>query len=730
MADLRRRLAAAAAVALLVAAVSMVVSRDEAPRQTSMLGAKAAGRAELASYSNILGFGRGSKLHSCEGCTDDEVHNEHPAEVTESLADNTRWSRRFLKTGTFYHAEDQGKPAVGVDCYYTHSVSYCDGQSGQALASRAAGGQQHMTRLQKAQAKERALAMDGANDYDMDCFYHHEVSWCEALHAKQKAELKAKEFKQFAVNRDVAYSSDPELAGLAKMVRASEPAQQRREDQLVANRAQDRKEEQESEEASDRRIERSERKERAHREAERQASADRLHREEEREARTRQDARMQEAQDAHDDYKFEHTASPRDDSEALKKLQRQAAREKAVAQQELQEELEAEKREAAAEAKLRAAKSQLHSLARNKVARHDDSKALPALHRLPVEPALQTAEPVEERPEMNVGLAGHTREHDSQRQEQPRVTTSEEGATPAMRKEWREHPEVYPLSVRDQEPYEEPRVKADGRGATPELRRQWREHPGTYPLDVHAQEPTGYTAARKNYWNSVGVRDIDMMQVRKATTTDLADTDMGGAVGDVDVQSQEGQAELAPDVAEAREPAAKGEETSELEREALKDGLTLVPAADQAEEGPSALAQRGLQSDSQWEASQGLVPVSARRVEAHKALDVPRSMLRVRDQRRPVDGYGDLIERARGSSDRWERSHQILPFTTRKQERIPQLHDAEVPVNGAHEAAPASGSSLVEKADAEAEEVGPAGVKALGFGSEKSFEKHLEKEGV
>ena len=99
-----------------------------------MLGAKAAGRAELASYSNILGFGRGSKLHSCEGCTDDEVHNEHPAEVTESLADNTRWSRRFLKTGTFYHAEDQGKPAVGVDCYYTHSVSYCDGQSGQALA--------------------------------------------------------------------------------------------------------------------------------------------------------------------------------------------------------------------------------------------------------------------------------------------------------------------------------------------------------------------------------------------------------------------------------------------------------------------------------------------------------------------------------------------------------------------------------------------------------------------
>ena len=125
-----------------------------------------------------------------------------------------------------------------------------------------------------------------------------------------------------------------------------------------------------------------------------------------------------------------------------------------MAQQELQQELKAEKREAAAEAKLRAAKSQLHSLARNKVARHDDSKALPALHRLPVEPALQTAEPVEERPEMNVGLSGQTREHDSQRQEQPRVTTSEEGATPAMRKEWREHPEVYPLSVRDQEPYD------------------------------------------------------------------------------------------------------------------------------------------------------------------------------------------------------------------------------------------------------------------------------------
>ena len=32
-----------------------------------------------------------------------------------------------------------------------------------------------------------SLAMDGANNYDMDCFYHHEVEWCMKLHANQKA---------------------------------------------------------------------------------------------------------------------------------------------------------------------------------------------------------------------------------------------------------------------------------------------------------------------------------------------------------------------------------------------------------------------------------------------------------------------------------------------------------------------------------------------------------------
>jgi hypothetical protein len=39
-------------------------------------------------------------------------------------------------------------------------------------------------------------------------------------------------------------------------------------------------------------------------------------------------------------------------------------------------------------------------------------------------------------------------------------------------------------------------------------------------------------------------------------------------------------------------------------------------------------------------------------------------------------------------------------------------------------------SELVERAHAQAALVGPAGIQALGFNSLKSFEKHLEKEGI
>jgi hypothetical protein len=39
-------------------------------------------------------------------------------------------------------------------------------------------------------------------------------------------------------------------------------------------------------------------------------------------------------------------------------------------------------------------------------------------------------------------------------------------------------------------------------------------------------------------------------------------------------------------------------------------------------------------------------------------------------------------------------------------------------------------SKLVERAHAQAALVGPAGIQALGFNSLKSFEKHLEKEGI
>jgi hypothetical protein len=59
-----------------------------------------------------------------------------------------------------------------------------------------------------------SLAMDGANNYDVDCFYHHEVEWCMKLHAKQKAAggvsdiVRSDMKKKLSKNNEVLRGSD------------------------------------------------------------------------------------------------------------------------------------------------------------------------------------------------------------------------------------------------------------------------------------------------------------------------------------------------------------------------------------------------------------------------------------------------------------------------------------------------------------------------------------------
>ena len=98
--------------------------------------------------------------------------------------------------------------------------------------------------------------------------------------------------------------------------------------------------------------------------------------------------------------------------------------------------------------------------------------------------------------------------------------------------------------------------------------------------------------------------------------------------------------------------------------------------------------------------------------------------------RTPAADETALLKEHELASEAWERRQKLIPFSSHKQDRIPSLADAEVPVNGAQEEQPGASSELVVKADEEAEQVGSAGIKALGFGDAKDFEKHLEKEGI
>ena len=376
-------------------------------------------------------------------------------------------------------------------------------------------------------------------------------------------------------------------------------------------------------------------------------------------------------------------------------------------------------------------------------------------------------------------------------------------------------------------------------------RAEYGERRQAYSLSVHDQEPAIPRVINTAIsWDQAhGVRPIDSLkQERKAAETELAEIGDGHPekLGDFTVGDKE-KAGAAPD-------GEQTQETSVLEREALNDGLTLVPE-DDASAGSSSLVNRGLSQDgaweareglkpvstkrrvvssdeseheqraarsdeheqraarsmlrsqgvhgglvqdSKWESDEGLKPVSSRRTESRAQEQLQRrasTMLRARDELKDTEGKSDEWERrhqmipdigleqermrARSSdaqeeapadkaeeqqhvqeqeqpvaartpaadetallkehelaSEAWERRQKLIPFPSHKQDRIPSLADAEVPVNGAQEEQPGASSELVVKADEEAEQVGSAGIKALGFGDAKDFEKHLEKEGI
>jgi hypothetical protein len=582
-----------------------------------------------------------------------------------------------MKKGEFYAGENRGKAAVGADCYYTHSVSYCDGQKGQALSDRAVSVQHKSTQLSRAEKKAQALAMDGGNDYDMDCFYQHEVSWCMALHAKQKAELKAKNFVKFARNRDSAYSSDPELAGLARMVHKTEPVSQLKEDERFSRAA---REERQDRDEDARKAHQEIRRERETRKNS-EESAGQARREERREAEEQRDR--------------EDAARGNDDSDELRKVEDEAKREKQVAKQELKQQLAAQQKEEAAEAELKAAKAQLHALASaRRVSDHTTratSRALPALHRLPVEPSLENAEPIQARPEQNVAVSRpRAGEDDARGDRSQRSEYAREGQEDRHRS--------YSLSIRMQEP-------------------------GAYPLSVRKQEPKGFTKTAISWDKAHGVRPIDSLQQEsKARSIELADWSRATSPELADFKVGSGIRDQAS--GERGEAAATGSVPGQLEQEALRDGLTLVPD-DKSAAKSSSMAHRGLASDSRWEEKEGLRPVSA---------SARRQVVAVS----PFEGLHSqaLLKREESQGDAWERRHQMIAFTSHRDEHSDGerqvLGDNEVPVEQAEGDAgkPAEGSQLVERAADEAKEIGAAGVKALGFDNSKDFEKHLEKEGV
>jgi hypothetical protein len=763
---------------LLLACITAAVSGGDDYKHGDILesseSAKADARAELKAYASVLSFpGEHIRSRSCEGCTDDEVRNSHPAEPTESLVDNSKWGHRYLYKGELYAGQAKGKAAIGAACYYTHSVAWCNAQN----ARKAAMIKDHAEHLSREQKKEEALAMDGANDYDIDCFYHHEVSYCMKLHAEQKVARKNKEFLTNAMQRNVAYGSDPELAGLAKMVRQSEPQSQRMEDERVGlQRKEERKErdELETENTERERIVREERKAKE----ERDADSQRLRREEGLEARI--SARAPEVREERET----ESAPPRrdpaaaDDSRKLEKIQREAANERIVAKRELEEELRAQRREAAAEAQLKAAKAQLHALAREK--RH---AAMPVLHALQAQPpAPQNAQPVETLPEDEVVVSSRPQAVRRQASEGSSDVDSPAIAWDKMHGV-RAIDSYSKLSTSHDSDAEDANENSSPYDSSARMQRMERLHAGyqlqkaTDTLSVRKQEPAGDKAVIA--WDQAhGVRPIDsLQQERKARSEELAE--MRGKA-----RSQE-LADFSVSKGDIMSEERASDRPSELEKEALQDGLTLVPL----QGGASSLVHRGLAADSQWEANHGIKAVSGRQHDAvirhgahlahlahltsalhslhsqdllkrgeadseswerrHKMISLESARSDARSERQSRPSAEHLLRQARHEGDMWERSHHMIP-TSRNAEHTAEREDGRGSRDswtlkrveggeGALESAAeqvqwrgvgGGASELVERAHAEAALVGPAGIQALGFNSLKSFEKHLEKEGI
>jgi hypothetical protein len=238
----------------------------------------------------------------------------------------------------------------------------------------------------------------------------------------------------------------------------------------------------------------------------------------------------------------------------------------------------------------------------------------------------------------------------------------------------------------------------------------------SYPLSVRRQEPGGNVKVITSAisWDQAhGVRPIDSLrqQVRSGRETQLAD-----AAHALQPARAQQLADFTADTGDMSPSVRASDKPSELEKEALSDGLTLVPLASAAA-GASSLVHKGLSEDGRWESTAGLRAVSSRGSERQSH---PSALL----------SSQSLLRRQERQGGTWEREHDMIPFTSHKQERSAHavLSDEQVSVDPVQP--PAPHSSLAMRAVAEADEVGAAGIKALGFSNPKDFERHLEKEGV
>ncbi len=137
--------------------------------------------------------------------------------------------------------------------------------------------------------------------------------------------------------------------------------------------------------------------------------------------------------------------------------------------------------------------------------------------------------------------------------------------------------------------------------------------------------------------------------------------------------------------------AALQDDPSELEKEALSNGLTIVPL--QTAAGASSLVNKGLTEDGRWESKAGLRLVSSRGSELQSR---PRSVLSQRTRweskaglrvssggitPHSTDSFGSerqshsssmlsLLRREEQQGNSWERKHGMIPFTSHQQEHL------------------------------------------------------------